>query len=165
LNNETQTISKKKPLEGEEEIEVGNKEGGTGETEDQFFIVRAFNEIWLETMTDYLPDESKDFTALRSVAMALCKKHRLRDDNPTRGYYTPALEDWGRMVAHISGNKHFSGYNLAQVEKYIQSIGQSMANAEKNKSDLQGKPSVLQTNYAEAQKAKEMLHNMLNRQQ
>lgn len=165
LQKETQMESQKNPLEVEVEVEKENKEGGTGETEEQFFIGRAFNDIWLETMTDYLPDESKDFPALRSIAMTLCKRHRLRDDNPTRQYYAPALDDWGRMVAHIAGNKHFSGYNLAQVEKYIQSIGQSLANAEKNKPDPTVKQSVLQTNYAEAQKAKEMLNKILNPQE
>jgi len=118
-------------VDEDKDINIG-KEGGKGEEtpvagEDQFFIVRAFSEIWMDTMTDYLPDESKDFPALRSVALALCKKYRLQDDNLSRDYYQPVLDDWAKMVDHIAGDKLFSKWNLKQVAEYIQSIAQSMS--------------------------------------
>lgn len=120
-------------VDEDKDINTG-KEGGTGEEtpvagEDKFFIVRAFDDIWRDTMTDYLPDESKDFPALRSIALALCKKHRLSDDKPSRDYYQPVLDEWAKMVSHIAGDKLFSKWNLKQVAEYIQSIGQSMAAA------------------------------------
>lgn len=87
--------------------------------------VALMAKVWMNYQPEYPLMETNDFPALRKIqnSIALIEKF----ETPMLPHQESAmLEIWERIASHVSKHNHFARYNLAQVEKYIQSIVQDI---------------------------------------
>lgn len=127
---------------------------------DNVAVVPEMIRVFKRYHTSYVEQKEKDAPACRKIAQLLAEKENVRLDEMNAVFRLKNV--WEPIVVFVRQHPHFKIYNLAQIERYIQSILTAMEEKDKPASNNTGgvKVSTLQNNLQVGQGAQEILRKM-----
>lgn len=89
------------------------------DSENQKLLVPEMLTTFKKSNPNYPEDKNKDFPALLKIAYFIADKSGIEKDIVMKDKIIPL---WSEICNYVQKDSFFSGYNIQQIEKYIQSI-------------------------------------------
>lgn len=129
-------------LEDESENEIEDEEreeGGKGEEtlKPPVYLIPAMLVEWKKHKPGYPEDRGKDYPALQAIAEFICTQGKTPYDPQDGDTFEVVLPKWAELAAFIAKHNFFKNHSLEQVNRYSQSILQSLNDA---KTGIDSKP-------------------------
>lgn len=127
---------KDKDKEGDKEGEVDK--GGMGENSqpEQIYLIPEMVKVWKECFPNYLSVDSMDYPELKKLVEIICKEENIINHESNEDLIPSILSRWRPICEFVKKDKFYCTYNISQVVKYIQSIGQKLQNTVNKEPDI-----------------------------
>lgn len=149
-------------MENENENEIENEnglesmKGGTGGK--QYPVVELF-QIWRNYKPGYMPQQDRDFPALRIIMERLAEANGMKSDQPQ--VFPIISATWDAICKYLSTDNFYGSMALFQIEKYLQTIVSKM---QEPKPTEKKKESVLEHNMRVHENVQKMIQEKYGNQ-